>query len=431
MILFFWSLYEIFKYCREYNKAEEFLIKAIEGFELFNDIQNMISWNLKLGQIKLINKDLKEAKRYADITDELWRKHQENYFLSEWVSLLDRVNESISLTSLNVFVFLKAFPLIDLKNNIPVGPITQKHNNFKELVSKNIKNENKIIRVKFDVLTRESLKSIKNHGWRVLHLSSDEYRDLQLCAEGKYGELDCIEISDLRDILIPFGGRLSIDVVVLAIPKSRLLAEIFIDLGVPHVVYFDFSDDFYKIYSKIDSVSNTPYEWIYSFCAEFYKHLVKGVTIKEALYKGREELKDTLREINKTLRIQNFFEEQIGEGPAILPENFDQTQSLYGSRDFKSTELKTGELIDMSRIRGPTNIAKPLIVFTGRKVEMFNLIEDLLWNDIDIVALSGPTGIGKTLLVLNISYFLNWRYYFNNGNFYFDLKKIKTAEQCK
>ena len=85
----------------------------------------------------------------------------------------------------------------------------------------------------------------------------------------------------------------------------------------------------------------------------------------------------------------------------------------------------------MSRIRGPTNIAKPLIVFTGRKVEMFNLIEDLLWNDIDIVALSGPTGIGKTLLVLNISYFLNWRYYFNNGNFYFDLKKIKTAEQCK
>ena len=119
MILFFWSLYEIFKYCREYNKAEEFLIKAIEGFELFNDIQNMISWNLKLGQIKLINKDLKEAKRYADITDELWRKHQENYFLSEWVSLLDRVNESISLTSLNVFVFLKAFPLIDLKNKTP------------------------------------------------------------------------------------------------------------------------------------------------------------------------------------------------------------------------------------------------------------------------------------------------------------------------
>ena len=176
------------------------------------------------------------------------------------------------------------------------------------IVSKNIKNENKIIRVKFDVLTRESLKSIKNHGWRVLHLSSDEYRDLQLCAEGKYGELDCIEISDLRDILIPFGGRLSIDVVVLAIPKSRLLAEIFIDLGVPHVVYFDFSDDFYKIYSKIDSVSNTPYEWIYSFCAEFYKHLVKGVTIKEALYKGREELKDTLREINSIviMRRVNF-----------------------------------------------------------------------------------------------------------------------------
>ena len=376
-----------------------------------------------------MNKELKEAKFYADQADEIWRNFGENYFLSEWVSLLDRVNENIRQTSRNVFVFLKAFPLINLENDEPVGPITQIHNNFKDLVFRNMKNEKKIIRVKFDILTRENLKSIKNHGWRVLHLSSDEFRDLQLWAEGKHGELDWIEVSDLRELLLPFGGRLSIDVVVLAIPKSRLLAEVFIDLGVPHVVFFDFSDDFYNIYSKTDSTTNVLYEWIYSFCAEFYKNIVKGITVKKSLYIGREKLKDTLREINKLLKIQNFFEHQIGEGPVVIPEDFDHNQSLYGTKDWKSIELEAGELIDMSRIRGPTNISKPLTVFTGRKLEVYNLVKELQEND--IVTLHGDSGIGKTHLALNVSYFLNSRYYFNNGNYYFDLKKVKTADQWK
>ena len=256
---------------------KKYLLKALEGFELFKDYQNIISCYLKLGEIKLNIKELTEAKKYAEKADEVWRTNKESYFLSEWVSLLDRVNENIRITSLNVFVFLKAFPLTDLVNQTQVGPVTQRHNNFKSCVIQNMKKESKVIQVKFDVLTRESLKLIKNHGCRVLHLSSDEFRDLQLWAEGKYGELDLIEISDLRQLLIPEGGRLSIDVVVLAIPKSRLLAEIFIDLGVPHVIFFDFSDEFYQIYSNIDSAVNTPYEWIY------YEKLFYGLRWKLCL----------------------------------------------------------------------------------------------------------------------------------------------------
>ena len=341
---------------------------------------------------------------------------------------MDRVNESIRITSLNVFVFLKAFPLADVENQIQVGPITQKHNNFKNCVIQNMKKEKKIIQVKFDILTRESLKLIKNHGCRVLHLSSDEFRDLQLWAEGKYGELDWIEISDLREILIPLGGRLSIDVVVLAIPKSRMLAEIFIDLGVPHVIYFDFSEEFYHIYSNIDSAINAPYECIYSFCAEFYKRIIKGSTVKHALNLGKVKMKETLRQANKILKIQNLSEQQIGEGPLLLPEDFDHNQPLYG-KDWKSTELKTGELIDMSRIRGPTNIEKSNSPFTGRKLEIYQLAKDLTENN--LVTLWGPMGIGKTHLAKSLSYFLNSRYFFTNGNYYFDLKYVKTTEYCR
>jgi hypothetical protein len=49
-------------------------------------------------------------------------------------------------------------------------------------------------------------------------LTSDEFLDDALCVEGRCGELDTIGVEELREILVPQGERLAIDVVVLAIP---------------------------------------------------------------------------------------------------------------------------------------------------------------------------------------------------------------------
>jgi len=78
------------------------------------------------------------------------------------------------MTSRNVFIFLKAFPLVDPNDREHIGPITQKNNYFKDNVVKNMKGENKILQVKFDILTRDTLKNIRDHGCRVLHLSSED-----------------------------------------------------------------------------------------------------------------------------------------------------------------------------------------------------------------------------------------------------------------
>lgn len=40
-----------------------------------------------------------------------------------------------------------------------------------------------------------------------------------------------IEADEFRELIFPVGAMLSIDVVVLAIPKSRILAEVFVSLG--------------------------------------------------------------------------------------------------------------------------------------------------------------------------------------------------------
>jgi len=68
-----------------------------------------------------------------------------------------------------------------------------------------------------------------------------------------------IGVSELRELIFPVGAMLSIDVVVLAIPKSRMLAEVFVALGVPHVIFFDFEEEFHNEYTNYDSSINAPY----------------------------------------------------------------------------------------------------------------------------------------------------------------------------
>ena len=75
------------------------------------------------------------------------------------------------------------------------------------------------------------------------------------------------------------------------------------------------------------------------------------------------------------------------------------------------------------------NIEKSNSPFTGRKLEIYQLAKDLTENN--LVTLWGPMGIGKTHLAKSLSYFLNSRYFFTNGNYYFDLKYVKTTEYCR
>lgn len=72
--------------------------------------------------------------------------------------------------------------------------------------------------------------------------------------------LDPINIAEFRDLIFPEGARLTIDVVCLAIPNSMVLAELFVDLGVPHVICFNFSEEFMTSSSNYDSQINAPYE---------------------------------------------------------------------------------------------------------------------------------------------------------------------------
>jgi hypothetical protein len=66
----------------------------------------------------------------------------------------------------------------------------------------------------------------------------------------------------------------------LAIPESKKLAQVFVDLGVKHVVAFDFD-----VKLGMDSVKYLPkrFEQIYHICEQFYINIIKEYSVRLAL----------------------------------------------------------------------------------------------------------------------------------------------------
>lgn len=136
--------------------------------------------------------------------------------------------------------------------------------------------------MKFDVLSRELLEYVKNYGCRVLHLSSDVYHPDYLCIEGKNAEIEYISVIELKVLLKPSNSRLNVDLVVLAIPESQNLAQVFIDMGVPHVVSFDFKHKMLSTFMYNIYTLPKRYDYIYDFCVEFYKNILQEKSISQS-----------------------------------------------------------------------------------------------------------------------------------------------------
>jgi hypothetical protein len=84
-----------------------------------------------------------------------------------------------------------------------VGTFTRHINEFRANLKKSFTDMNKAINVRFDTLTLDVLEYVRDHGCRVLHLSSDVFLDDYLCIEGENGEIKYLHVNDLKDLLKP------------------------------------------------------------------------------------------------------------------------------------------------------------------------------------------------------------------------------------
>ena len=92
--------------------------------------------------------------------------------------------------------------------------------------------------------------------------------------------MEYINIDEMKNLLKTDNNRFPVDLVVIAIPDSIKIAKVFIELGVPHVIAFDFNESIVQS-TFMDNVYFNPkrFDYIYEFCLEFYKNLIKEYTV--------------------------------------------------------------------------------------------------------------------------------------------------------
>lgn len=127
--------------------------------------------------------------------------------------------------------------------------------------------------------------------------------------EGLNGLFDFVHIKELKLILMPDDRVLKIDLVVIAMPESTKIAQVFIDLGVKHVIAFDFEH-----FAKNPRSVVRAQEYIQAYCLGFYNILLRNDgTVEEAFERTVNVSYDILEYAIKEF---TFFE-PIQEGDAI------------------------------------------------------------------------------------------------------------------
>ena len=223
----------------DFAKVHAMLAKAEETFEEWDStylqsksLRLLAKVYLEMGQIYRARE---HAERAAACARQIGDKQGESALTSD----LGLILELIRRKSHNVFVFAKAFPLVAVAAGPggggrsgggaePIGPLTRYPSHFRQELLRNLESQRKVVHIHFDSLTRALLSSVGRQGCRVLHLSSDVYaRDEALVGcEGAAGEVDWVPSAQLVELL-GGGAKAKVDVAVLAMPKSRVLGELF------------------------------------------------------------------------------------------------------------------------------------------------------------------------------------------------------------
>lgn len=144
-----------------------------------------------------------------------------------------------------LFTFMKASPLVF--NNKDTGmqePVSDKYRSnyqFVKEIKSNLKLAKENLQVKFDILTKNSLRETLAQGSKLLHLTSDVVLDERIALEGDLGEVKEFSMRKLSQLIYNLSDR--IDLIGIAIPNSRHIGEVFLAKGVKHVLCFEQKDD--------------------------------------------------------------------------------------------------------------------------------------------------------------------------------------------
>ena len=158
--------------------------------------------------------------------------------------------------------------------------------------------------LKFDVLNNQFLENLNSTGCKVLHLTpycdclTMDQSQPYLIIENENFESIKLKASDLKKIL---HKGLGIDLVIIEMTNCQEMSQVFIDLGVPHVISFSASyssklkenDKYEKVidqYRRENEIINFQKE----FSMNFYPLIVDDLMIVKAISLAEEITKKSL-----------------------------------------------------------------------------------------------------------------------------------------
>jgi hypothetical protein len=442
-------------------------IKCLQGIsKWYMGIKNYVMSKDFVEQAKLIAEKIKTNKKCVYSTDSKGCKNNE-LLLYEINKQINEILDQSRVQSHNVFVFIKAHQLVKMHVNselvfsrsksvercfsatykeieYTIDPAINHYSTFRDRLNERFSKSKKELIIKFDFLTENNLKDALSKVGRVLHISSDDYNDQgSLFVEGTDAESYELTPNQLQDLLMT--SRCVYDLVILAIPQSEKLAKILVDAGIPHVICFEFLDEFVKQSESLPLISF--FNIIHEFTIAMLNCIILEQTVEDAYKYALREFNTQIANVRQHLFDYNLKREKFSisnlANVLLLPDNTNHQVKLYGKSvigmgmgvgtTLSSTEetvLYEGKILDLSKVRARMhNIRKRNHAVIGRKREIYHSVKMI--KNFVFFNLYGETGSGKTLLSKEICYFLYMRNYFRDGIFYFDINEVRNVEKIK
>lgn len=388
----------------------------------------------------------------------LFLKINDSSYETKIKNLINKINQEIRESFFNIIFFLRSSPLITHQLKSPITPQNsvqetssatfintseiQINSFFKSDLIHSLKDTQKTLHLKFEVLTLKSLTEAFDSGCRIIQLSLDIAHEEGLVAEDSQGAPFIITYQHLTEIIEESRlktrkcgisnkngvGERNVELILLASKNNTKLAEFFSkEVGVPYVITFNFKPrdgQEIRINSRLALYES---EFIDKFCMFFFVELVEGRAVEKAFDAALRNTFDCIA-FSFFLGKEAKVKELLGEGATLLLSSDDleaRNRKLFENEEFR---LPNGILEDISTVLSPTNIHKSIIPFIGRRDDIYEISKLLAQGEkTNFLKVSGEPGSGKTRLVLEAAYYMLVRNLFPDGIFYFPLRKYWKA----
>ena len=332
-----------------YHLGEEVLSYLQEAEQIFKEhgrlyleikcIINRAKWYKNVKEKEKELRNLEKARDLAELSNVLAQRLKNKTLESEVKNLLSDIFDLMEVETKNIFVFIKAHPLIKVTlpntnlnseqedSEVHAGSIISQVSEFRNKLMENLKKYNKEIYLKFDYLTKKSFEEVMKKGGRILHLAGDDYNKIgSLFVEGKSGESEEIDRETLNSIFV--RTKCIFDLVIIAIPQSRKLGDLFSMYGASHVICFDFDDNFLQ--SCIDNPTFSIFNCIHEFTVILLDEVLKGNTISTSFKHAETIFQSTIKD----------FAVQLNRNFPIFEHNL--TKAPYNTNEFVVNNINVG-----------------------------------------------------------------------------------------